>query len=276
LAVKSPPEASRRYPFTSSDLAVLIDVLEQLLAGQLLAAADERGEATIAQADLVGGSGLAAEAETDARALDSGVSVTQRGQPERAVEPRVLVVTDPDERELEQADDRGEDLLAGQPRSGEVGIAAAPDARERSREGEHAVELLRAAPLVPVRVVAVLLAAAVIATGRLQVPVRPRADPDVGPGRRDRECRDAAALLGIADRPAVDIAVREATAGAMPGDPGPRVGRVAEPGCAGDIAGGGGSGGVDHARTIGEREHEGNRSRGFATRLQPVGPTMRI
>ena len=45
--------------------AVLVDVLEQLLAGQLLALPDERGQAAVAHVDLVLLAALAAEAEAD-------------------------------------------------------------------------------------------------------------------------------------------------------------------------------------------------------------------
>ena len=47
-------------------LAVVVDVLEQLLAGQVLAAPDDRRQAPVADPDLVLAAGLAAEPEADA------------------------------------------------------------------------------------------------------------------------------------------------------------------------------------------------------------------
>ena len=58
-------------------LAVVVDVLEELLAGQVLAAPDDRREAPVAQADLVLAPGLAAEPEAD-RASPSTVACRSR------------------------------------------------------------------------------------------------------------------------------------------------------------------------------------------------------
>ncbi len=44
--------------------------------------------------------------------VDPGVAASEGRQPERPVEPRVLLVADPDEGRLEQADDGCQDLLA--------------------------------------------------------------------------------------------------------------------------------------------------------------------
>ena len=136
---------------------------------------------------------------------------------ERAVCARVLLVADADQRLVEQRHDRGEHLLPRQAR------------RRRSREpargwgsappnGEQAIELRLVARRAPVRVVAVLLAT------RASRPVAwtwppGRADPDVGPGRRNRERGDALPLRGVADGLAVRVPVGEPEPGAMAGDP---------------------------------------------------------
>ena len=64
-------------------------------------------------------------------------------------------------------------------RQREVGLHALPDPRQRRAELEHALELAGVARQPPVGVIAVLLAAARVASGRLQVAVRLRADPDL-------------------------------------------------------------------------------------------------
>src|SRR4051812_27190036 len=51
----------------------------------------------------------------------------------------------------------------------------------------------------PVGVIAILFAAARVASGRLQVAARVRADPHVFIGRRNRELRDAGERARIAD-----------------------------------------------------------------------------
>ena len=69
-------------------------------------------------------------------------------------------------------------------------ISAAMRSRMRGQrlaEVEHAFVLRAVAHLAPARMVAVLLAAPVVAAGRLDVAVGVGADPDIGPGRRDRQ-----------------------------------------------------------------------------------------
>ena len=96
--------------------------------------------------DLVGHAGLAAEPEADRGAANRRVTVAERRQPERAVQPGVLVVADPDQRQLEQADDRREDLLAGQARPAEVAVDLLADRRQRPGERDEPLVLRRFAP----------------------------------------------------------------------------------------------------------------------------------
>src|SRR5437764_15232710 len=60
--------------------------------------------------------------------------------------------------------------------------------------------------------IAVLLAAALVASGRLQMPVRVAADPHIGPGRWDRQLADALQCCDVADKRTVGEAVVEAVA----------------------------------------------------------------
>src|SRR5205085_10713631 len=79
-------------------------------------------------------------------------------------------------------------------------------------EFEHALELVLVLGEPPLGVVAVLLAAARIAPGRLQVSVRQRADPDLLVGGRDRQRPDAAQILFAAHALAVGPDVGEGIA----------------------------------------------------------------
>jgi hypothetical protein len=179
---------------------------------------------------------LSPEPEADARAADPCVPIAQRGQPERAVQPGVLVVADPDQGQLEQPHDGRQDLLARQAGLRQVRVAALADLAERSGKGDHPVELRLVALLVPARVVAMLLAPAGVAPGRLDVADRAGADPHVRPRRRDGERADAGQRGGIGHPAALGVEVGEATAGAAAADAGPVVRAVAQPRVARDLA----------------------------------------
>jgi hypothetical protein len=92
--------------------AVLGDVLEQLVARQLLAAANDACQPLIANADLVLLAALAREAKPQLRAVDVHVPRAHGREPERAVGPRILLVADTDQRRLQQPHDGGQDLFA--------------------------------------------------------------------------------------------------------------------------------------------------------------------
>ena len=62
--------------------------------------------------------------------------------------------------------------------------------RQEFRESEDTLELCFIAALRPSGVIAVLFSAAIIAAGRLDVTLRLRANPDVGPGGRDGKRAD--------------------------------------------------------------------------------------
>ena len=67
----SRPVISRRYAFTSSEvidwrLPVVVEVLEELVPGQVLAALDDPREARVPDRDVVLDAALAAEAEAHA------------------------------------------------------------------------------------------------------------------------------------------------------------------------------------------------------------------
>jgi hypothetical protein len=74
--------------------------------------------------------------------------------------------------------------------------------------------------LAPLLVVEVLLAPGVIDAGCLDVAARVGADPDLGPGRRDRELGGSFDDLWILDPRPVLFLIAEATPAADPVDPG--------------------------------------------------------
>jgi hypothetical protein len=84
--------------------------------------------------------------------------------------------------------------------------------RQREAEPDHPVVLVAVADFGPARVVAVLLAAAGVAAGRLNVPVGVRANPDVGPGGRDHNAADPGERVAAAD----GLAARHEVAKSLP------------------------------------------------------------
>ena len=165
------------------------------------------------------------------RTLDPSIRAcrsSHRRQAERSVDACVLLVADTDQAQLEQSHDRREHLVSRQALRGQVLPAAPPDPGQRSRERDHPLEVLGTAPLAPLRVIAVLLPTACVATRRLEMAVRPRADPDIGPGGWDGESRDPRAGVRIPDRGALSVEVGPAATGPAPSPTGPGVGRMAQ------------------------------------------------
>ncbi len=152
-------------------VAILVEILEQLLPRHFLAALDDACQSPVVQVDLVLDAGLAVVAEGHRRAVDLGVAVAHRCQAVGPVLLRVLVVADADQRCLQQPDDQRQDLLPRQPVAPQVGLDALADARQRLAEGNHVLILVGIANLAPLRVIAVLLASLRIASGRLDVAI---------------------------------------------------------------------------------------------------------
>src|SRR5258708_34312196 len=140
---------------------------------------------------------LAAEVEFDAAAPDPGMAIAQGGQPEALVLTSIFGIPDTRERDLEQADEGGEDALTRQASKREIRLDAGADARQDAGEEQHAPVLRLVAHAAPARMIAVLLAAPRIAPDRLNMAVGIRADPNIGPGRRHRKRPDA--LMHAAD-----------------------------------------------------------------------------
>lgn len=89
------------------------------------------------------------------------------------------------------------------------------------------------ADFTPAFVIAILLAAACITSGCLNVAVWNRTDPNIFVRRRNRERFDAADLALVFDRFTVGIEIREGAPAQLACDAGPRVVNVAKPGVPG-------------------------------------------
>src|SRR6185437_12187917 len=86
------------------------------------------------------------------------------------------------------------------------------------RDEEQAAVFRLVAHAAPARMIAVLLAAPGVAADSLNVAIRIRTDPDIGPGRRHRQRLDAPQDRAVADEMAGGVAIGEAGPGATPRD----------------------------------------------------------
>ena len=201
-------------------LAVVVEVLEQVLARQVLRPLDDPGDPAVGDLQHPLLPRLALEAEAKARPLDPDVPVAEGRQAEAAVVAGVGGVADADQGGVEQPDDAGDDLVAREAAAGEVALDRAAQLRQRPGE----VEEVRVFDLVPAGgpafVIAVLLAAADVLAGGLQVAVGVGGDPDVLPGRRDDQRRDPVEDGSVGDAAAVRPMVGETAAGAPSPDAG--------------------------------------------------------
>src|SRR5438067_6021613 len=250
--------------FDAPRLPVLVQVLKQLLAGEILAALDDAGQAAVGEADRMSPSTLTSELEADGRPVDVRVPAAQRCETEGTVLLAVFLVADPDARLLEEADDRGQDLRPGDARPAKVLLGAGANARQGLTELQQAIELRGVTNRPPAGVVAVLLATPRVPAGGLEMTHRIGADPDVGPGGRNDQAADAAEhFLGL-DRGPIGSDVPEPFAGTQPPDPGQRVRHVME------LGGAGGDKGVVEIDQVGDRRSGRLRHRDIHVRSQPA------
>src|SRR3954468_17898327 len=209
-------------------LAGLVAVLEELLPRQVLAALDDAREARVGDRDAVLDAALAAEGEAQHRAVDREVPAPERGQAIRAIVAHVFVVPHPDERAIEQAHDRGEDLAPAEIGGAQVALDTVAKPWQHLAEFEHALEFRAVARLAVLRVIPVLLAPARIARGRLDVAVGIRADPHVAPRRRNGEAVQPFRDAVIGDAAAARMKVNPAFARAVAPDAVDAIGDVAQ------------------------------------------------
>src|SRR5690606_40143391 len=148
-------------------------ITEQPLSRQLLALQQNPRELAVVQPALDQLAGLRLEPEPDAVAFDRRVAALQGRQTDRAVLVEIAAVADADARQVEQLRGCGQHgALVRLVRScdGEILADTPPNAAEHRREvGEPSV-LRVLAPFAPFGMVDVLLAAFLVAAGRLDVP----------------------------------------------------------------------------------------------------------
>ena len=177
-------------------LAVLVEILEQVLPGQVLAGLDDLGDATVLDLELPRLAALALELEAQLAAVHLDMRVAQRRQ---AVALVLLGVVANCRRG--SGSSRGD--ARPSPAPFRAAGRAAPCARRSCRiAGSAAANSSMCSYFVlsrtsrKARMVAVLLAPLGVAPGRLDMAVRLRADPHVRIGRRDGERLMRASVAG--------------------------------------------------------------------------------
>ena len=211
-------------------LAFMVEILEELVAGDIKTAANDGGEAAVAEVNRVFDAALAFEAEVERGALDGDVAVAHGGEAVGVVGAGVLFIADADEGGLHEADDGGEDFGARHVGEGKVMLDARAYGGESLAEEEHALVFGLVAHLAPAGMVAALLAPASIPAGGLKMTVCDGTNPDLLPSGRDTERLDASEGLRLGDRGAAGPFVLESFAAAQTADAGFGVGDVAETG----------------------------------------------
>ena len=177
-------------------MTIVIDVLEQMLPRNLLAATHYSRDALIIDQDLVLHPALATEIEHGAAIADEGdMPVAKRRQAEALVIARIFGVADADAGCIQQTHHHCQHFFARQTGQCHVALQNTPQLGQLLAKGNHAFELCAVAKFAPFRVIAVLFAPASVAAGRLQMSARLHADPHVAIGRRNRQTRDALQIL---------------------------------------------------------------------------------
>ena len=152
--------------------AAFIAILQQLLARQILAGADDFGDPAVLDLCRPFLAALADEMKAHFGAVDLDMAVLQRGQAIASVLFGVIVVTDPDQRLVEKIDNSGDDLLARQTRQRHVPAHLGPDCGQCVGESDDMLIFGAVPNFAETRMIEVLLAASGVAAGRLQVSVR--------------------------------------------------------------------------------------------------------
>ena len=122
-------------------LAVVVEILEELLAGQGLAVLDDPGQPLVGQDHVVPDPALAPELEAHLAAVHLHVTLAERGQAVGAVLARVFVVADPDVGLFQQAHHERQDPLPPVPVLAQVPLDLLAQLGQELAEFEDPLEL---------------------------------------------------------------------------------------------------------------------------------------
>jgi hypothetical protein len=180
--------------------AVAIEVLKELLAGQVLALAHDACHSEIMKIDFARFAAFGFELQMNLLAANLGMMISESRKAVRAVGTGVFFIANADQGAIEERDDGGNHFFAWQARLAQMPRNLSAKAGKRLAEGAELFELSAASVNVPLSVIEVLLAAAGIATSGLQVTASTGTNPDIGPSGRNAERLNAVELAAIANR----------------------------------------------------------------------------
>jgi len=181
----------------------LIDVLKQMLAGQVVTLPHNPCQAPVCDLHLVLHSALAGEVEAERRALYLHVLVAKCGQAVGVVFGSRFFIADPHPRYVQQPYEGRQQFLPRHPRQRQILIHLRAGSRNRRRHLRHPFELRQTANLAIRRMIPVLSAPPRVITDGLEVTERIAANPDLRPRRRKNQRANARQRFRIPDRLAV-------------------------------------------------------------------------
>lgn len=196
-------------------VSVVIEVLKELVAGGVAAGFDDACEAAVGEVNGVADAAFAFEVEGERGALDFDVPSLHRSESVRLVFARIFGIAYTDEGGFKQANDGGENFFAGQAGEAKVVLDPLANGWKSVAEVKHVLIFGFVADRAPERMVAALFSTARVATGRLEMTVRERANPDGTPSGWDGERLNAGQGFSVADRVAFGIEVSKAVANAL-------------------------------------------------------------
>ncbi len=148
--------------------------------------------------------------------VDSDVFLSETCHTEGLVFQGVILVPYTEISDIEQADDGRKHALSTEIPFSQITPYSRPKVGQSRPEAFYSGELLSISILPPLVVVAVLASPGRVDANGLNVAVRPGADPNVRPGRREHKLADALEGLLIRDTSAIGVCIAEASAAAPP------------------------------------------------------------
>src|SRR5205807_5696753 len=120
---------------------VFVKVLEKFLARQISTALDDGGQALVSNFHNAPDAALAAKFKSHRAFAHLHMMVAHRGEAERMIFANILLVTYPNERFFQQADDGSKHFFFGKARKIEIVCNALPALTQYFSKLEHATEL---------------------------------------------------------------------------------------------------------------------------------------
>jgi len=195
-----------------------IDVLKKLIAWQLLAPFDNRGEATVVKTHGVILPALATKVKLQRCPRNLHVPVPQRRQAKRTISARIFKIANANESSLQEPHHGSQHFFAGQAGERHILLKTRPELWQDFAEGKHAVVFGSITYGTPAWMIPVLLPSSDVASSGLHVPVWAWTDPHVSPCRRDSKGLNTAQHGGVAYGPAVHTTVTKAAASVLAPD----------------------------------------------------------